>query len=111
MTPHDLDRARGFIARIEPRFTYAKSLPEHPHEYVARSWLSPELQIEFDAFLTLIERVGYTGRFWGSRWRYLDLDDRAYWPSQSWHGPDRGKPNTMINRRRLDDGQLRLEVE
>ena len=35
----------------------------------------------------------------------------AYWPSQSWYGSDAGKPNTMLNRRRLDTGQLRLVIE
>lgn len=61
--------------------------------------------------MALIERDGYTGIFWQQRWRYIDIDGFAYWPSQSWYGPDAGKPNTMLNRRRLDDGQLRMEAE
>ncbi len=60
--------------------------------------------------MALIESSGYTGRFWQQTWTYLDLGEWAYWPSQSWYGPDAGKPNTMLNRRRLDDGQQRLEV-
>lgn len=40
----DLARAKAFLAQIEPRFTYAASLQEHPHEYVARVWLSVEQQ-------------------------------------------------------------------
>jgi hypothetical protein len=107
-SPFGLDDARAFIDRV--RFTYAESLPEHPHEYLARARLTPELQAEFDAFLVLIERVGYTGRFWQQMWRYFDLDGIAYWPSQSWYGPDAGQPGTMLNRCRLSDGQLRMEV-
>jgi hypothetical protein len=105
----ELERARAFITRC--RWTFAASLPEHPHEYVARRWLSTEDQGTFDWLVGLIARHGYAGTFWGARWSYLDLDGRAYWSSQSWYGPDARKPATMLNRRRLDDGQLRLETE
>ncbi len=101
------DEARAFIARVE--WTYAKSLPAHPHEYLARAKLAPELQDAFDQFVALIESDGYTGRFWQQTWRYIDLDGWAFWPSMSWYGPDAGRPATMLNRRRLDTGQLRME--
>ncbi len=107
----DLARAKAFLAQIEPRFTYAASLPEHPHEYIARIWLSTEQQQEFDWLARLINSTGYTARFWGSAWRYLDLDGRAYWASQSWYGTDAGRPATMLNRRRLDDSQPRSQVD
>src|SRR3954451_13374346 len=63
-SPFGLDDARAFI--VKARWTYATSLAEHPHEYLARARLTPELQAGFDAFVALIERDGYTGRFWGS---------------------------------------------
>jgi hypothetical protein len=107
MTP---DEARAFIAACRWTFATAPDVQDHPHEYVARARLTPALQASFDALVALIERDGYVGRFWGSSWRYVDLDEHAYWPSQSWYGPDAGRPNTMLNRRRLDVGQLRLEV-
>jgi hypothetical protein len=107
----DLTRAKAFLVQIEPRFTFAASLPEHPHEYVARIWLIIEQQQEFDRLVRLINSTGYTARFWGSAWQYLDLDGRTYWASQSWYGPDAGRPATMLNRRRLDDGQPRSEVD
>ena len=69
----------------------------------------PELQDEFDALVALIMAEGYRGRFWSQTWTYVDLDGWSYWPSMSWYGADRGKANTMLNRRRLDDGQLRFE--
>jgi hypothetical protein len=103
-----LDEARAFVATVER--TYAKSLPEHPHEYLARAKLTPELQASFDAFVALIEVMGYTGHFWQQTWRYIDLDGWAFWPSQSCYGRDAGLPDTMLNRRRLNTGQLRMEV-
>jgi hypothetical protein len=105
----ELDRARAFIDSC--RWTYASSVPEHPHEYVARSWLTGEQQGEFDWLVRLIDSTGYTARFSGSAWCHLDLDGRAYWASQSWYGPDAGRPATMLHRRRLDDGQPRSEVD
>lgn len=103
----DLARARAFLAQVEPRFTYAASLPEHPHEYVARNWLDAPQQQEFDWLVRLIDSAGYTARFWGSAWRYLDFDGRAYWASRSWYGPDAGRPATMLNRRCLEEGHPR----
>lgn len=109
-SPLGLGQARAFIAGVELRFTTASTVREHPHQYIARAWLTAGQQREFDRLVRLINSTGYIAEFWGSYWRYLDLDGRAYWPSQSWYGPDAGQPDTMLNRRRLDDGQLRLEV-
>ena len=44
-------------------------------------------------------------------WTYLDLDGWAYWPSQSWHGPDRASPPRCSTGAASTTGQLRLEVE
>jgi len=92
MTPDDDEFARAFIATLDRRFTVASTVKEHPHEYVARSWLSAEDQARFDRLVRLIESFGYRGSFWGSTWTYLDHEGFAYWPSQSWYGPDAGKP-------------------
>ena len=92
-------RIKAFIARVDARFTYAKTVPEHPHEYLARSWLSPELKAEFDRFRELICKHGYPGTFWNQTWTYLDVDGWKYWESTSWFG-DGGK---MLNRARLED--------
>ena len=53
-----LDEARAFIAACP--FTYARTVPEHPHEYSLRAWLPPERQTDFDAFVALIARDGYS---------------------------------------------------
>jgi hypothetical protein len=92
-------RIRAFIARVDARFTYAKTVPEHPHEYLARSWLDPELQADFDTFRELIREHGYRGTFWNQTWTYLDVDGWKYWESKSWF-EDGGR---MLNRARLDE--------
>jgi len=106
-----LDEAREFVAQVQ--WTFAKSVPDHPHSYLVRAKLEPELQAAFDAYVELIETYGYKGRFGRQTWTYFDLDGWAFWPSQSWFGADAGKPATMLNRRRLDqpvDGQLNLDA-
>jgi hypothetical protein len=89
-------RARGFIAQVDARFTYAKTLPEHPHEYLARSWLPPELRTDFDHFLASVRKHGYRGTFWNQSWTYLEVDGWKYWESKSWFA-DGGK---ILNRAR-----------
>jgi hypothetical protein len=100
---NDLDRARAFIAKA--RWVFAKSVPQHPHEYSLRRWLEPALQADFDAFAALIAERGYRGPYWGATWTYLDVDAHKYWISRELHGD-----GLIVNRARLDSGQLRLEV-
>ena len=90
---------RVFIARVGARFTYAKSVPEHPHEYLVRSWLSPELQADFDHFREMIRKHGYRGTFWDQTWTYLDVDGWKYWESKSWFGDG----DKMLNRAWLEE--------
>jgi hypothetical protein len=107
----DLARTKAFIAQVNQRFTVAKSVPDAPHQYIARAWLNAEQQREFDWLVDLIGRVGYMGRFWNATWRYIDLGPHKYWASRSWYGEDAGKPRTMLNRTRLDHGHLGLDPE
>jgi hypothetical protein len=67
-------RISAFITRVEARFTYAKTAGEHRHEYLARSWLPPELQADFDQFRELIRKHGSAGAFWDRSLTYLDVD-------------------------------------
>lgn len=89
----DLTRARAFIAQVEARFRYANTVPEHPHEYLVRAWLTPELQADFEEFCQLIARHGYRGVYWHQTWVYLDVDQWRYWESKSWFG-ERGNPES-----------------
>jgi hypothetical protein len=66
----DLDAPWAFIA--VRRWTYAKTVPEALHEYCLRAWRSPGHQAEFDWFVALYAEHGYSGRFWGQEWVYLD---------------------------------------
>jgi hypothetical protein len=96
-------RARGFVERVPWRF--ARTVPEHPHWYALRAWLSPEQQIAFDWFADVIARHGYRRRFWGQGWTYLDLADGfKYWESNTLDRKGR-----IINRARnesLEPAQL-----
>ena len=84
----DLTRARAFTSQVDTRFTYAKTVPEHPHEYLVRSWLAPELRAEFDRLCQLIAEHGYSGVFCHQTWVYLDVDQWRQFGSQS-HGSAR----------------------
>ena len=87
-------RARAFAEKLP--WTFARTVPEHPHWYALRAWLSPGHQAAFDWFANLIERHGYPGRFWGQSWTYLDLGDGfKYWESKTLD-----KTGRIINRAR-----------
>jgi hypothetical protein len=87
-------RAGMFVANVPWRF--ARTVPEHPHEYCLESWLSPQLRAAFDWFTDVIARHGYTGRFWDQRWTYLNLADGfKYWESKTLD-----KTGRIINRTR-----------
>lgn len=83
-TDAELDRARALMAAC--RWTYAKTVPEHPHEYCLRAWLEPKEQIEFDWLAGLIAQHGYPGRFWSATWTYLDVDEHKIWQSRELFG-------------------------
>ena len=101
MTPVDQD---GFIAAV--RWTFAKTMPDWPHEYTVRSW-RPELDDEFTAFCQFIADAGIA-----EPWPpppdspiynhpYLVVGHYKYWtmgPSGDRHPPE---DMTVINRARL----------
>jgi hypothetical protein len=90
--------ARAFVETVPWRF--ARTVPEHPHWYALRAWLSLEHQTTFDWFADLIARHGYKARFWGQDWTYLDLGDGfKYWESKTL-----GRKGRIINR--APDGSL-----
>ena len=95
-TAVEFDAARALIAVC--RWTYAKTVPEAPHEYCLRAWLSPEHQADFDWFVALVAEHGYRGRFWRQQWVYLDVDDRRYWESRTLDGS-----GAIINRARREE--------
>ena len=87
-------RARSFVEKVPWRF--ARTVPEHPHWYALRAWLSPEQQPALDWFADVIVRHGYRGQFWGQEWTYLELGDGyKYWESKTLD-----KTGRIINRTR-----------
>jgi hypothetical protein len=65
---------RHFIASC--RWTFAKTMPLWPHEYIVRERVDEEL------FVQLVEHIrahGYEGSFYQKRITYYDHDGMVYW--------------------------------
>jgi hypothetical protein len=81
----------------EAGFTYAKTVPDAPHEYLLLSRASDPLhQLRL---IDLIRRTGSPGSFRGWRYAYRTWGDWTYWAS-----PPAGRPpavaDSILNRRR-----------
>jgi hypothetical protein len=89
MLPDDL---RQFVT--SERWTFAKTMPEWPHEYLVRGRVDAEL------FFRLVEHIrahGYDGRFYQRKITYYEEAGFVYWTM--------GAPiaeTTIINRCRKD---------
>mgnify|MGYP001041918520 CR=1 FL=1 len=69
--PNDL---KGFIESLH--WTYAKTMPEWPHEYIVRE------RVDEDLFVRLIIHIrsnGYEERFYNKPITYYDHDGMTYW--------------------------------
>lgn len=74
--------AAAYITQV--RWTFAKTMPQWPHEYTVREW-QPDLQTDFFAFAELIQRDGLL-KPWPPepavpvyRHAYWELDGWEYW--------------------------------
>lgn len=88
--PEDLKR---FIN--EEKWTYAKTMPEWPHEYLVRERVDQEL---FEKLVIYIRTNGYQGRFYNKAITYFEEEGMLYWTM--------GAPTTqttIINRCRKED--------
>lgn len=83
----------AFIA--ESSWTFAKTMPETPHEYtlLKHSW-SEET---FRRVVQYIFLAGYDDLFFTTTFRYLDVDGWQYWVCQ---GEETQTEATLINRAR-----------
>jgi hypothetical protein len=85
---------RDFVDR--ETWTYAKTMPEWPHEYIVRDRVVDE-----DLFVQLVKHIranGYEGHFYRRKITYFDEDGLTYWTM--------GAPideTTIINRCRKED--------
>jgi len=88
--PEDL---RRFV--LSERWTFAKTMPQWPHEYLVRGKVDTEL---FERMVMHIRIHGYEGRFYRRAITYLDEGGFVYWTM--------GAPlarTAVINRCRRED--------
>jgi hypothetical protein len=83
-------------------WTFAKTMPEWPHEYIVRKNVDEGLFIQLVIF---IRKNGYNGKFYTKNIPYLDYGGYVYWTM--------GAPledTTIINRCRKEDSyEYRLQ--
>jgi hypothetical protein len=102
ITPEQvIDEMRSFIAAH--RWTFARSMPDQPHEYTLRKHC--EHEIWWEAIVQLIRDHGTRERYGpkGYSYVYLTVDNWRYW-TMGWPVAE----TTVINRAKVDDAQLRL---
>ena len=86
-------RLRRFVD--EEKWTFAKTMPEWPHEYLVRDRVDEEL---FEELIHHIRAHGADQRFYGRRHRYFEEAGKLYWTM--------GAPveeTVIINRCRKED--------
>ncbi|MEI6171925.1 MAG: hypothetical protein WCQ45_05570 [bacterium] len=87
------DDVRAFVDR--ERWTFAKTMPEWPHEYLVRD------RVDETLFVRLVEHIrayGYEGHFYRRPITYFEEGDWVFWTM--------GAPvaeTTIINRCRSED--------
>src|SRR5213083_1939342 len=74
ITAAELKRFRAFNEGA--RWTFAKSVPDVPHEYVIRDQMD---EADFWWIVDLIARLGYVERFWNRDWHYIRVDGWRFW--------------------------------
>jgi len=63
-----------FIATVH--WTYAKTMPEWPHEYIVRAKVEERLFVDM---VNHIRSFGYLGSFYAMPITYFDEDGMVYW--------------------------------
>ena len=69
-----LDALREFINSSQ--WTFAKTMPEWPHEYIVRARVDENL---FAQLVRHIRANGYEGKFYRKSITYYDVDGLVYW--------------------------------
>lgn len=65
---------RAFVN--DEQWTFARTMPVWPHEYLVRSRVDPQL---FEAVVTHIRSQGYEGLFYSKSLTYYEEDGLVYW--------------------------------
>lgn len=94
LTPQELEEWMQSV-----RWTFAATMPRHPHEYSLKRWQDPR---RFDRVVETIWALGYDRRYLGRPWRSLDVRDFYCWvctePTEG--APAPVGPTILINRAR-----------
>jgi hypothetical protein len=77
-TPIDDENfVRAYIDTV--RWKFAKSYGKTaPHEYTVKEW-EPEMENEFERFVTIIRTYGYPEKYWSKIHWYFEVDGLKYW--------------------------------
>ena len=90
----------GFVS--EQAWTFAKTMPVWPHEYIVRAQGDERL---FEVLVRHIREHGYEGRFYDRSITYFDESGMVYWTMGSPLGE-----TTIVNRCRKEDSyDVRVE--
>lgn len=65
---------RHFVDHV--KWTYAKTMPKWPHEYIVRERVDEEL---FQQLVLHIRSNGFEGRFYSQTYTYFEEDGLLYW--------------------------------
>jgi hypothetical protein len=77
-----LDRARAFIAAYAERvgWSFAKTMPEDPHQYALREKAAGVgLEGDFEWLVLAIREHGYRQRYGATKYTYLAIDGERLW--------------------------------
>ena len=84
------------------KWTYAKTMPEWPHEYIVRERVDEALFVEL---VLHIRKHGYEGKFYSRKMVYFDQDGYTYWTMGS------KIEETIIINRTLSDNSYEQRVK
>lgn len=66
-----------FVSR--KKWTFAKTMPEIPHHYIVRDYLTENDKKLFDKFDEFIKKNGYTIKFYSKPYTYYNIGSFKYW--------------------------------
>jgi hypothetical protein len=70
-----MDELRSFMR--ESTWTFAKTMPQTPHEYTL--WRDAKDEALFERVVMHIRQVGYQQKWGKTTYTYLDIDGWQYW--------------------------------
>lgn len=96
----DIIEIEKFIDNHE--WTFAKSMPKMPHEYICKDYLSNNEKLLFEQIVQYIRDFGTPAYFFKKQYIYLKVEDHYYWTM--------GNPiaeTTILNRAHINKYQIK----